>query len=472
MKILTILKWLAVILFTLAGLAPLTFVAINWADEKLSPEGEALLRAPESKVADAANGYYVLLGMNAPADANALETGRKIQAARDRLYREDPLRQNFDAPDLLPAVGTSPELGFDKLRCPMQGNNCVNRYLAQAPLVREQMRVHALSLARYGQMMQLPGYEEKPIPSPYAPLANYQAVTRAAELELAGAVLDVDAGRDAAGLAKIAAGIAYHRQLLAGSSGLLTRMISVSMLRRELQVLSELIERKPALAQSQRKLFQRLLAPLTPQENDLRPAIAVEARSLATMLQLMPEMMKRQGGGKPGFMGGLSETWAARFIYLPNASINRLTPYWSAIAGLGHGSAATYEQRKQQFAQSPTGQRKWSGGVEWNYVRNPMGKILAGIALPEMGTYIERVHDLDGYIRLVSLQVAIRAEQVAPAAIGEFADKAVPEMCDPYTGMPMGWDAASSSLWFVGHQRAPSNPVAEPKTYRVRLAAV
>ena len=467
-KMLTILKWLAAVLLSLLMLVPVVFFAVNWADEELSPEGQALLRGPAARVADADNGYFVLLGMDAPADANALEAGRKVQATRERMYQEDPLRQSFASPGLPPVAGTSPDLGFEKVRCAMQGGNCVGRYLASAVLVREQLQVHAVALGRYRQMMGLAGYEERTIPSPFAPLLNYEVLSRAAELQLAGAVLDIREGREQEGLATLAAEITYHRRLLA-TAGLLTRMVSAALLRRDFRVLSEVIESRPDLVQSQQELLRPLLAPLNQQENDLRPAMAAEARSAATMLNLMLETMKRQGIDKGDARSGRGEDWFSRKVYLPNSSINALVPYWSAVAELVHGSPAGYEERKQQYAQSPATRRKKPFAFDWTYVRNPMGKIMSAFAKPDVADNIERVHDLDGYIRLVALQAAIRREQIPPVAIGAYVDLAAANLRNPYTGAPMGWDAASSSLLFEGHQRATSNPATEPKTYRVRM---
>jgi len=465
---LTILKWLAAVVLSLLMLIPVVFFAVNWADEELSPEGAALLRVPEPKVADADNAYYVLLGMDAPADANALEVGRKIQAIRARLYQEDPLRQTFVSPDLPPVAGTSPDQGFEKVRCPIQGGNCVGRYFASAGLVREQMQVHAVALGRYRQMMGLAGYEERTIPSPFAPVPGYETLIRAAELQLAGAVLDIRDGREQEGLATLAAQIAYHRRLLA-NAGLLTRMVSAGLLRRDFRVLSEVIESRPDLAQSQQELLRSLLAPLNQQENDLRPAMAAAAHSSATMLNLMLETMKRQRRGKGDAGDSRGEDWFSQRVYLPNSSINALVPYWSAVAELAHGGPAGYDERKQQYAQSSATRKKKPTAFDWTYVRNPMGKIMSGFAKPDVTDYIERVHDLDGYIRLVALQAAIRREQIPPVAIGAYSDLAPATLRNPYTGAPMGWDAASSSLLFEGHQRTTSNLAAEPKTYRVKM---
>ncbi len=170
--------------------------------------------------------------------------------------------------------------------------------------------------------------------------------------------------------------------------------------------------------------------------------------------------------------GGMSRIWGARLFYLPNATTNMVQRHWAALAELGHGSPADYERRKQQFDLSVPGQQSLSYKVNLTYVRNPVGKALFGLTLPNMTTYIERLHDLDGYIRLVTLQATLRHDQVARDAIGPYVAKAPPEMRNPYNGDAMQWDAATSSLMFTGKQNSSSNLTRDPKVFRVTLTAL
>jgi len=84
-------------------------------------------------------------------------------------------------------------------------------------------------------------------------------------------------------------------------------------------------------------------------------------------------------------------------------------------------------------------------------------------------TYAERTHDLDGYIRLVALQAALRRDGVPPAQIAGYVQRAGPDLRNPYDGQPMRWDAAHATLSFEGKQKNTFNPEATPKTFSVRL---
>ncbi|MDR0476924.1 MAG: hypothetical protein LBH14_03160, partial [Desulfobulbaceae bacterium] len=75
-------------------------------------------------------------------------------------------------------------------------------------------------------------------------------------------------------------------------------------------------------------------------------------------------------------------------------------------------------------------------------------------------------HDLDGYIRLVALQAALRHDKVPRAQGADYVQRVGPDLRNPYDGQPMHWDAASSTLSFEGRQKNTSNA---PKTFSIRL---
>ncbi len=83
-------------------------------------------------------------------------------------------------------------------------------------------------------------------------------------------------------------------------------------------------------------------------------------------------------------------------------------------------------------------------------IYNPIGKLLAAIALPAFADYIPRVYDLDGTMRLVALQLEIYNKQLPDSEIPHFLETAGKSFADPYTGKPMQWDAGKRRLYFKG----------------------
>jgi hypothetical protein len=85
---------------------------------------------------------------------------------------------------------------------------------------------------------------------------------------------------------------------------------------------------------------------------------------------------------------------------------------------------------------------------------------------------IEYIHDLDGYIRLVALQAALRRDGVPLAQVADYVRRVGPNLRNPYDGQSMHWDAAHSTLSFKGrlansYEEAAS--ITSAKTYSVRL---
>jgi hypothetical protein len=291
-------------------------------------------------------------------------------------------------------------------------------------------------------------------------------------LRLAGAVLEFEAGQQEAALRSIAGNIAYHRRLLAADGLMISKMISVSLLRKDYQIVSELVERQPSIAGTQAALLDGMLTSLQENELDLRAPLHYEGRVMAASLtqigaaRSFAGILNSNADGTPA--PTTAETVAAKCCYLANATVNRLARRWDGFDAVAGGPAATLDARKQAYADTYARERQ--ADIEaWSYPRNAMGKLLLElVANPQVYTgYIERLDDLDGYIALLRLQVALHRQQVGAAGVLSFVSQAGPSMRSPYNGMPMRWDPATSSLVFDGRQNASANPRSEPRTHRI-----
>ncbi|HEX4327863.1 MAG TPA: hypothetical protein VH105_13645 [Burkholderiales bacterium] len=457
----------------LVAIGLLIFVFGNWSDEALSPAAQKLVAIPKPAVPDASNGYFVLLGIDAPTKEDALTAGRQLQAVRDREYAENPLRSDYSSPPELFNDGAQ----WGKLRCPMQGENCIDRYLKNRQGFTDWMSGHEILQTRYAQLNSLPGFEEAPFLSAHMLLPHYQGMTQAGELRLISAAYDMDGGNPAAGLEAIVGEIGVHRRLLASSRMLISKMIFVAMLRRDYQVLSEAIEHWPALAKVQEPVLTGALRPLDLRETDMRQVFQME--NLFTAHVFLQALEANRGADSSDDSNDEQSGWwhkamgnpMGRMSYLPNATLNEVAPYWSRRVEAGYGSGATVESRKRDLAAFFA---HWSSelvGMPWNYLHNPAGKILitTGEDPGLYMNYVERVHDLDGYIRLVTLQAALRRRNIALDDVAAFVQQASPEMRNPYNGQAMRWDASTSSLLFEGEQGATANSAGEKKIHRIKI---
>ena len=90
-------------------------------------------------------------------------------------------------------------------------------------------------------------------------------------------------------------------------------------------------------------------------------------------------------------------------------------------------------------------------GYGWFYIKNPVGKILASIAEPEYENYIERQHDLDGYLKMLKMQLDLLADVVARDKTSGI------NVHDPYTQKLMQYDVDTGVLSFEGRPASTGN---------------
>ena len=82
---------------------------------------------------------------------------------------------------------------------------------------------------------------------------------------------------------------------------------------------------------------------------------------------------------------------------------------------------------------------------------NPFGKYLARNMTPKLVPIFAVLHNLDGYMKLVSLQLAIREGSADGNDTGGLIKSACPGYCNPYTGLPMDWDSEKLIISFDGY---------------------
>jgi hypothetical protein len=168
----------------------------------------------------------------------------------------------------------------------------------------------------------------------------------------------------------------------------------------------------------------------------------------------------------------LSHIWDVmeiRVAYLPHATENANFQYWQSTASL---TKAPADQLSQQ-AEAARARARPRVLESWPPLplRNPIGEILLSVSANDYVKYIERTHDVEAHRRLVQLQIKALQERVPLAQMPTWLAAQPPELRNPYTLQPMGWDAATQALVFEGRQPNTQNP--EPRNvFRVPIGPV
>jgi len=464
----TLFRWIIRTLLALLALLVIfivVLVAANWQDEPLTPEAARLLAPPESLLSpssDEPNAYYVWLSMSyAPDDEDALTAGKRLHDEYSRQFRENPTVEKDDSDQSHSKKIADAIADIEKFHCDQ--TDCADFYLSEKDDIQNLLAKQAVLRQRYLQFSQIPAFDESVWRVMGEPHPNFILLGNVAEMRLMEAVLTLDKGNLQTGADILMEQIRVHRRILAGSSQPLTKLTGITLLYHDYDVLSNAIEHWPTLARQ--AALTEAWQPLSEQELDMRRVIELEAAfNINTLHTVFPKQL------------GLSpvKERMLRTVYLPNATINTIARWANEDIQSLEGNAATDEALHQAHIAKRKEEMSRIDHYSWRSIRNPVGKILLLIVYHSPGIFYEgdsKLHKLDGYIRLVALQAALRRDNVPPNKIADYIQHTAPDLRNPYDGQPMRWDATTSTLSFEGRQENNANPSDAPKTFSVQLRA-
>lgn len=438
-----------------------TLAAVNWWDAP--PSAAALritrqLQAPRPpQPAPADNGYLWLLGLYAPEGASPVAWGeeharqlRTVAEARHRVSSPGGIRPPTEAPEPDAALQAAdarlaefakepgdapwcrPELAPCLVDRAVRRDELAARRTAQAPF-----------LSRALQMQGSPAFEETylalDLDSPSSPLKGLGNAQQAVFLEAAHRAETADL----ASAADLLRGDAlFQRRVLSGTRELVTKMVANAQLTRNLLFARELLTLHAAPPDTVARYLEGVSVPLTTAEFTLAPSLATEAQLSQRVLAELPASQQLGGWDRVKF----------RLVYQPQRTINCQHDGMAPLFDLDRQPAAKYRQGLAAYLQLSEARSQ----VPWHaLVVNPMGRILCGIAAPNLGLHIGRQHDLETLRRATVL--ALSAGRGASPAIVQASR--LPAFENPYTEQPFEIDEANRLIRFeAGAPRQNSEP--------------
>ena len=444
------------IIALICGLLFLTSVIINWGDEDLKPEVAQILswQAPTNAFDD--NGYLVLLGIEAPLEMDASIIGKKtLQAELARFASLQKIHQ--ETPAQAPNPSEIDEyIDWKAEQCDYQKQqNCVDFYLQQdrAKLTLA-LASQARLTARFKAIKQSKNYTEVMPPMMSAQIPTYKLLVQASELARIQAILDMAENRMDIGLQSYVNNALFSRRLLRESNSLVSHMVAVAIMQRDTRVLSDLMTKYPRIASKYSAQLMPVLAPISAPEYNLKKAFMLETNWQLPMINNMRYATATEfAGEKTNF---IQKVWI-KLGFQPNATLNLFNAQASDIIKLAELNAAQFADKKAHYLAM---QKENNDVVDYRLLtqKNPIGRILASISAPEYDKYIERQHDLDGYIYMVNFQLTAHVNNLERKKLA---------LHDPYKNL-MQYDAHSGVLTFAGKQ--PSNVnFKQSNIYQVKL---
>lgn len=431
------LKWLGIIFLLLVVLPLAVVIVINLFDDKLDPALAAYGEPRAVTVPEAENGYHAVLAMGAGDGADGHAYAKAWVAEARAAAKENRLEKQV-----------TPKRAKRADLCDTTRTSCLTVVRDKADGVKTQLEAYKEDLERYENLIAAKRYEEvldyplravSGLPS-YAPL---MAAQRAYLLRAAQAA---EAGDMEATLAAVEKDIAFQRVFLDNTRTLIGRMVAASAYLRDLSFVAELMQQRKADLTPYLPRLRDMLKPLSAASLKLGPALETEF-AMSKLLLRNPLVQIENTDVS------LVERLGMTFFYKPNATTNL------AYRQIMEGIAIAEGPANMIKSASAARRQKESGMGLRDYVDNPAGNILVRIAAPDFGEYGLRLHDLDGYNRLIGLWVEMAAAGVGTDDAGEFAAKSEPRFHDPYTQKPMRWDAAKKRLYYEAQGSAMSRRV-------------
>lgn len=425
-----ILKWG----FIMLGMAILLLLAINAMDEKPSPELKTLLQKLPPTNADPSNGYFAFVGLNAPSDEDGFNYGTQWVDTYNAAADKASIKK---ANTRFPATSSLTFIGDQKQLCNPSKTPCLTQAKERADNWRKFSADNEILLARHRALTAYANFEESYFPpSIESPLPYYGSPSRLLVLDLIA--LDAAEGRLESALASLEALMAFDRRALLGSRILITSMVARSWLGQDYALLAEIVAARPAALAEQQERLVRMTEPL---EISQVHAIAErmfesEARFHARSTPLELNLLLRP-------------------FYKQRATLNLLAGYDMAVQARVRNFSP--ENSDTWITQARQEEQREAGALySWRTLYNPIGKLALSWAVEGRGceNYLLKLSDLIGVTRLARLQVDIVTAENENGDIPNLiaANKA---LYDPYTGKPMGWDAAKRQLSFDAHGEYP-----------------
>lgn len=433
------LKWTGIVL---GGLIVFV-VLINAFDEELSPEAQALLKPPVDTVPPEENGFYYLMGINAPRGVDPYELGRKIVVAHNDAVSKwasaGGIAEKLAGPAKVKIKGEAFSV------CNLRKQKCLDQYVKERVLIRRLASQNILLLARANRLLQYRHYRGTAV-------LNFDFLTPTysyafQNLRLAQIGLKVREGKLSQALKQLEKDARFWRMSISESRTLIGKLVGTSYLTMDLRLLSEIIARYQ-LSPAQASIAQRILQPLSAEALSSKAVLNSERAFTVRSLLYVDNLSKEDRELIFEGQGFLSSTLQGHF-YKPNASANR---YIRILASYGLVEHTAPAPKLLDYVQNVLDVKQQEhGGIGLDIIYNPVGKIVIAISSSFQSYiyYAARPHNLDCTRRLVVTQLDLKTKRLPVSKITAYLAALPKDLRNPYNGNSPAWDAKAKSISFM-----------------------
>ena len=428
-RFLKFLKWAGV---TLALLLVL-FLGINSFDETLDPGALALLNS-QSKVKAEENAYFYWTGMRTAPSNNPSEVGQKCLLAQIKIIKSGAVLSD---PQSIPECQEARPLSLVEdvsIACEWRKQPCLEHYFERRKEIDSLYARNQAMMERYERLLEFNQFDDAHYFDPFSvyveaiPSRLYQAFSAA----------QFQDGDTQGFIRRTQTETRFYRVVLSGESTILSKMIGSAWVERSARLVSDAVRLDPMFARQNRMALLAIAQPFSPGERGLGKTMEAEFRLINSTLHNIDSE-------DTPFL----ERWLYKLTFKKNATSNYLYSNISVWRNLSELPTEQYLAAEKPALDRLT--NPWRDGY-LKLAYNPLGKILTGVGGGVYANYPRRLIDVDGLLRLVSLQIQIAAEKIPESEIPAFLKNADPRFRDPYTGQPMQWNK-TQGLHFRGNAK-------------------
>jgi len=443
------LKWVSIALGSIVVGVPLLLIVINAFDQVLKPEAVTFADLSYDDVPDEQNGYYAWVGLAAPIGEKPHALGVKVVAQVNKQLESGNFIPTGETALLLENSAQKIKVEGSVFQlCKRDSNDCLARYRDKANDIKAWVQKNKTILARYQALYNYPQFRETILPRLKMPMFSEPA--RAGALRQAQLALTAIDGNPSSAIRYLQRDSAFWRLILEQSRSLINRMIAVAMIRRDAQLISEIVRFYPADLATLHYAADSV-HPLTKAGLDLAKVFRYE---FAFGMHTFNELRQYSHESKTdcpydSWLYCIPFTSFGELLLKPNATNNLGYVMFSRAVERNRLAAPDFVRTFREWQELDTERPEWPWC--WHCAYNLSGKFFAAQAT-FYDRYTIRLHNLDGFLRLVSLQVTAKRTGVRDSDMEKFLTDTASAFRNPYTNEPMDWDPTSRTIYFNGYK--------------------
>lgn len=472
------LLWLLLLLIVML----VVMVVINFSDKPLAPEAQALLLVNHTPVNDRNNIFVAMVGFNAPESEDIISIGREHI---DFINRLSPAF----SPTLSPKENTGCHPRTRKILwktlpqqdtgflCRINNNENYSLCITQHRLeIKEALANNPVLASRLLYMLTLPAYQNE-FSSPSAPLhfppPSMADIITAHRYLRANAMLDIMDGNIHKGLAFFEKSNRFWRAILKGKSYFLDAMLAERNLLDNTVLINRLLEQPDFYAFEYQIQLQRLLAPLAAEErlmvNTINGEFDFAYSSILSMkrwhsyqeIYAQQERLKENGWAEafalphekhaPTWVVWIINNLMYRIFLQPNDSMNQMAPLYQALRELAAMPKPDYFAQREKTLKAFFQEISFSTDKLYNPTQTIF--YIEYQDAYDFTRFFDRVYDLDAYLYLTRMQLAIR--------LAELSSEEIPVFLAQQNALPENADIREDFLWDAKAQTISFKPYAD-----------